>query len=281
MFNLFKMDMYRLLHSASTWIILFFVVVLSVFCVVMTNTDIELMEKNPETVMTEQTEERMVGIMVEPDSEWITGYIEAGSVISAEVRSEILALLCVIFAAVFTNAEYKNGFIKNIVGQFPKRWKLILSKWLVIAIQVFVMLLVFVVVNGITGLILWKNHFYMGSVLTLLQFLGTQYLLHLGVASVIMFLSILTYSTAFGMTTGILVCSGLLVPIYSMINKFVYDIRPGWDFDLNNYLLDGNITMLQLSSETDILLRAVFVGIAFIMFSAIFAMIIIKKRDIR
>ena len=281
MFNLFEMDMYRLLHSASTWIILFFVVVLSVFCVVMTNTDIELMEKNPETVMTEQTEERMVGIMVEPDSEWITGDIEAGSVISAEVRSEILALLCVIFAAVFTNAEYKNGFIKNIVGQFPKRWKLILSKWLVIAIQVFVMLLVFVVVNGITGLILWKNHFYMGSVLTLLQFLGTQYLLHLGVASVIMFLSILTYSTAFGMTTGILVCSGLLVPIYSMINKFVYDIRPGWDFDLNNYLLDGNITMLQLSSETDILLRAVFVGIAFIMFSAIFAMIIIKKRDIR
>lgn len=281
MFNLIKMDIYRLIHSTSTWVTMLFVVLLSVFCVFMTNTDIQLMEDDPQSVITEESDERTIGIMVEADPEWATGKIEIGSIISVEVRSGMLALLCIIFAALFSNAEQKNGFIKNIAGQFPGRGKLIISKIVALAVQVFMMLLVFSLVAAATGFVLWGNRFYMGSIVALLQFLGVQYLLHLGFASVIMFLCILTRSTAFGMTTGILACSGILVPIYSGINKLVYDIKPGWNFNINNYVLDGNITLIRLNAVSDVMLRGVLVGIAFTVVFTILAMAVMKKRDIR
>ncbi|MFR5557218.1 MAG: hypothetical protein ACLTKE_10620 [Coprococcus sp.] len=45
MFNLIKMDIHRLFYSKSTWVIFFFVAVLSVFSVTMTNTDIHMMKE--------------------------------------------------------------------------------------------------------------------------------------------------------------------------------------------------------------------------------------------
>lgn len=136
MFNLIKMDIHRLFYSKSTWVIFFFVAVLSVFSVTMTNTDIHMMKEEPSA--TEETmDERQIGISVEADSEWVDGDIEIGSIISVEMRSALLAILCVIFTALFINAEQKNGYIKNIAGQFPRREKLVASKFIAIAFQIF------------------------------------------------------------------------------------------------------------------------------------------------
>ena len=280
MFNLIKMDTHRLLHSKSTWIIICFVIGLAVFSVTMTNSDIEFMKEDPSSA-TETIEGRTVGIYVEARPEWVNGDIEIGSIVSAEMRSQLLAILCVIFAAVFTNADYKNGYIKNIAGQFPRREQLILSKFIAIAMQVFIMITVFTLSIVASGYMLWGSNFYLGSATELIKYLGVQYLLHLGVAALMMFLCILTHSTAFSMTTGILVCSGLVVPVYSLINKAVNEMKTGLDFDLNKYILDGNITMLRFDSTTEVMARGLAVGAAFAIVSLIFAMIIMKKRDIR
>ena len=104
MFNLIKMDIHRLLHSKSTWIMICFVIGLAVFSVTMTNSDIEFMKDDPAAV-TETMEERPVGIYVEAQPEWVNGTIEIGSVVSVEMRSQLLAILCVIFAAIFTNCR--------------------------------------------------------------------------------------------------------------------------------------------------------------------------------
>lgn len=277
MFRLIKMDLHRLVHSTSTWVTMAFVVMLAVFCVCMTNSDIENMKNKPQPV---ETEERGIGIYVSADPEWATGKMEAGSIISTEMRSGLLALLCVIFTALFCNAEQKNGFIKNIAGQFPKRGQLVASRFVVIAVHVLVMVLVFSACTVATGLLLWGSRMYMGSVASLFAFLGTQYLLHLGFVALIMFFSILTRSTAFSMTAGILVCTGLLVPIYSIINNVVNGVRPGWSFDINQYMLDGNITMIGLDAVSDVLLRGAVVGLAFAAAAVICSMLVIKKRDI-
>ena len=91
MFNLIKMDIHRLLHSKSTWIMICFVIGLAVFSVTMTNSDIEFMKDNPAAV-TETMEERPVGIYVEAQPEWVNGTIEIGSVVSVEMRSQLLAM---------------------------------------------------------------------------------------------------------------------------------------------------------------------------------------------
>ena len=69
MFNLIKMDMYRLFRSTSTWITLLFVVILAVFSVVMTNIDIKMAEDDPSSLITETTEEAQLGIYVETNPE--------------------------------------------------------------------------------------------------------------------------------------------------------------------------------------------------------------------
>ena len=280
MFNLIKMDIHRLLHSKSTWIMICFVIGLAVFSVTMTNSDIEFMKDDPAAV-TETMEERPVGIYVEAQPEWVNGTIEIGSVVSVEMRSQLLAILCVIFAAIFTNADYKNGYIKNIAGQFPRREQLVASKFIVIAFQVRVMVIVFTISIVVSGYVMWGSDFYLGSVTELFQYLGVQYLLHLGIAAVMMLLCTLTYSTAFSMTSGILLCSGLAVPIYSLINKAINGLKTGLEFDINKYILDGNITMLLYDSTSEVMVRGVAVGVAFAIVSLFISTIIVKKRDIR
>lgn len=280
MFNLIKMDIHRLFYSKSTWVIFFFVAVLSVFSVTMTNTDIHMMKEEPSA--TEETmDERQIGISVEADSEWVDGDIEIGSIISVEMRSALLAILCVIFTALFINAEQKNGYIKNIAGQFPRREKLVASKFTAIAFQIFLMMLVFIIGIIVSGFVLWGNRFYLGSSAPILRYLGSQYLLHLGFAALTMLLCMLTRSSAFSMTSGILLCSGLAVPVYAVVNKIVSDMKPGLKFDINHYVLDGNITMMTLGSASDVLVRGAVVGAAFAIVSVILSMIMIKKRDVR
>lgn len=280
MFNLIKMDMHRLLHSKATWIIICFVIGLAVFSVTMTNSDIELMKEDP-SIAEETIDGRQVGIYVESDPQWIEGDIESGSIISVEMRSQLLAILCVIFAALFTNADYKNGYIKNIAGQFPRREQLIASKFIVIAFQVFFMVAVFAAVIAVSGFVLWGERFCIGSVAEILKYLGVQYLLHLGMAAFIMLLCILTYSAAFSMTGGILLCSGLAVPVYALINKAVNGMKESPVFDINRYLLDGNITMLDFNSGADVMMRGAAVGAVFIIASVFLTMVIIRKRDVR
>lgn len=281
MFNLTKMDMHRLLHSTTTWITIIFAIIIAIFGVAMTDMDIQASQENPPAAIEEMTTEQQVGITVTGNPEWASGKVELGDIISMEMQSGLITILCVIFAALFANAEQKNGYIKNIGGQFPKRWKLILSKFLAIAVQTFVLLFVFVAVTAATSILFWGNQVYVASLNPLLKVLGIQYLLHTGLATLIMFLSILTRSTAFSTTTGILLCSGLTAFLYSGVNQVISNVKPTWNFDINNYVLESNIRGIGIDTISDVMLRSAIVGIVFVIVFIVFSMITIQKRDIR
>lgn len=290
MFNLIKMELYRMFHSVSTWVILAFTVGIAFFCTVMTNMDLDAIAQDPAYAVqmeeeiqtdTEGNEDREMGLYTETDPEWVIGKIDAGEFISSQLVSGLLVLLCVIFAAVFVNAEQKNGYIKNIAGAIPNRGALALSKLAALAVQTAVMIALFAVSETVLGFILWGERFTVNVTAELLVFFGTQYLLHLGFAALMMFLCILTKSSAFGMTAGILMTMGIFVPFYSIINRAVYEIRPSWEFDISLYMLDGNIGLAGLGADADVMVRAAAVGAAFIVLCALFSMLILKRRDVR
>lgn len=282
MFNLIKMDMHRLLHSISTWVIILFTVLAAVFSIAMTNMDIQESQKAGTAVVAEDTSsEALVGIYVTGNDEWASGTIELDDVISMELQSGLTAMLCVIFAALFANADQKNGYIKNIAGQFPRREKLILSKFIVIAVQIFMILFVFVAVATVSSFIFWGDRIYMESWISLAKALGVQYLLHLGLSVLTMFLSILTRSTAFSTTAGILICSGLTAYLYIGINQIIANIKPSWNFDINNYALESNIKMIDVNTVSNEMLRGAAVGIVFATVFVVLAMITMRKRDVR
>ena len=291
MFNLIKMDLYRMFHSVSTWVILLLTVGVAVFCFAATNIDIELMAEDPQYAeeMLDETEEEEVaasqelqlGISAESDPHWIYGDIDAGDLLSIEIKSGIVTLLVVVFAAIFANAAQKNGYIKNVAGQLPDRGMLVLSQLAAMAVQILLMILIFAAVVVASGMIFWGDRVSFGSVSDTLRLLGIQYLLNMGFAALILFLTILTKSSAFSMTAGILMILRVLTPVYSIINRAVGQISSSWKFDINSYVLEGNINMAGIDASAEILIRAVVVGAVFLILSTVFAMLILKKRDVR
>lgn len=307
MINLIKMDLYRMVHSISTWVMLLVTVGIALFCVAMVNIDLEDMAENPqyseetsqmgivsfqievktqdaqeETEETENSEEeQQIGLYADSDPGWIEGQILAGDLISTQLESGILTLLCVIFAAIFFNGDQRNGFLKNIAGQYPNRGILVISKMTAAAVQILLMEIVFAMATGVTAEIIWGEQFVLGFLPQMLPFLGVQYLLNLGAAGLILLLCTLTRSAAFGMTAGILMIMGILLPVYSVIERAFAALLPSLRLNISQYVLEGNIGVAGMEASSDILTRASMVGAVCLVLSVLLAMVIMKKRDIR
>ena len=284
MYNLIRMNVYRLTHSLSTWVLLFFTVFMAVFSMVMTNVDIETMRREgPEqaAVGDASTEEIQLGITVSSDPSWVDGTIFMEDVAAVQIQSGILALLCVIFTAIFITAEQKSGYVKNIAGQFPGRIQLAAGKFFAMALQLLVMLLLFTLVTLLAGTLLWGDRFQLGDPLLFARFLGIQFLLHLGICSLVMLISTFTGSSAAGMTIGILLTCGLGSPVYSLINRGLEALRIGSGFDISRCMAEINIHLAGVHTASDVLIQAVCVGIAFTAVSLFLTTWIIRKRDIR
>ena len=56
MLNLIKMDLYRMVHTVSVWILLVFVLGIAAFCVSMTNLDLAAMEEDVQYAREMETE---------------------------------------------------------------------------------------------------------------------------------------------------------------------------------------------------------------------------------
>lgn len=285
MFNLIKMDLHRMVHSVSTWVIIILTVVLAVFTVAMTKTAQNIIEDMQYEELIQNTapdnSSSDIGIYIETDPMWLNGDIDAGEIVGAEINSCLLALLCVIFTAVFVNAEQKNGYIKNIAGQYPNRGVLVISKLAAIALQVLLMIIIFSVVVAVSGFAFWGNSFHFGSVSGLIQMLAIQYLLHLGMCSCVLLLCVLTRSSVFGMLMGILASGGVFMTFYSLINSAVCALFPNCNFDINLFMLESNISAVGIGAGQNTMIRAVLVGCVFTLFTTAGAMIVMKKRDVR
>ena len=287
MFNLIRMDVYRMFRSLSTWVILLMTALMAVFCVSMTELDLSAMAEDPayEQQMTEEASasdhELMLGYNASTDPGWIDGEIRAADLVGMGVKSGLLGLLCVIFTPLFVNAEQKNGYVKNIAGSLKNRGTLALSKLAAVALQTLLMTALFAGVLTASGLIFWGDRVTFSGSRELLQFLGVQYLLHLGFAALTGFLCVLTKSTAFSMTAGILMSMGMLLPIYSAVNRAAAEFLPALDLDITRYMLETNISLCGIGAETEVILRAAVTGILFFAVSAVLAALILKKRDVR
>lgn len=284
MLNLIKMDVYRLLHAISTWVMMGIMVLIAVFCVGATSADLDAMAENP--VYTEQStsmaeDEVVYGIVMETDPAWINGEVPASQMLGLLLNSGILMIFCAIFVSLFVGAEHRSGYLKNIAGQLPYRGQLAVSKFAAIAVEVLLMFAIYAVFCIASGYIFFGDQFTLGSGAGLLKMLGTQYLLHLGFSALVMFLCMATGSTAFSMCLGILGCSGLASLLYSGINWVIQKIHSGTTFDFGRYMLDTNVYAISGGSEPADILRAVLVACIFAALAVSCSALVMQKRDIK
>ncbi len=284
MLNLIKMDIYRLLHAVSTWVMMGIMVLIAVFCVGATHADLNAMAEEPaytEQAVSTAEDEVVYGILMETDPEWIHGEVPASQMLGLLLNSGILMLFCAIFVSLFVGAEHRSGYLKNIAGQLPYRGQLALSKFIAIAVEVLLMFAIYAVFCIASGYIFFGDQFTLGSGAELFKMLGTQYLLHLGFSALIMFLCMVTGSTAFSMAVGILGCSGLTSLLYNGINWVVQKIHSGLNFDFGRYMLDTNVYAISGVSAANDVLRAVLVACIFAVLAVGFSALVMQKRDIK
>lgn len=283
MFNLIKMDLYRLFHSLSTWVMLLAMVGVAFFCVAMTNDDLTAMQNDPaymEQSLQIDNDTPHAGIIMETDPAWINGEIPAEDLIVLLINSAILLLCITVFVSIFVHAEQKNGYIKNIAGQLPFRGLLAVSRLISIAVGIFLIFVVYLAATFAVAYLFWGDRLVADSITTLWKILGTQYLLHLAFGSLVMFLCIAARNNIVSLCVGILMACGIMNFVYTGISQVIH--AAGWKtFELGKYMLETNVCQISGSTSTETFLRALISGGVFLVLTVIGSAWIMQKRDIR
>lgn len=281
MINAIKMDLYRLFHAKSLWIMLLVTIAVSVFMVTMTNFDIQLMKEDQnafsDTVVgTEISEEGITmsfGFYTETNPQWIEGKIDFSDFFSTQLASGMFLAVCAIFASNFVGAERKHGFLKNIAGQMSGRWILVFSKFVAIAVQILCMFIVAIITMFVAGKVVWGEQFVLGSLASILQAFGGQYLLHIGFASFIIGLCIV-FNSELSMVIGVLITCRVATLLYVAIDNFL-------DVDISKYMIEMNISTFSLDMSQSDWIRNIIVVMTYIIISFGLASLVMQKRDIK
>lgn len=192
-----------------------------------------------------------------------------------DVSSGILLIFMTIAVVLFFNREQNSGFIKNIASKSTSRISIYFSKFVSMVLY---MLFTFVVIALAEYFALLAYYdgdltFGMDVMGDFLPRLGIILILHIAFISGVVMVTTITKSSTLGITIGMLANTGFS----SFIVLFV---RAKLDFDLSDYLINYNLTKVNLNSENEVLTHALLVGIITIIVYNIIGCTWFAKRDI-
>lgn len=319
MIGLIKMELYRLIHTVSIYVSIAVIVGIVVMTTFAVNVDLRMMEKEQKTQGAEQIQQKVtenesredetpaesfasgfsdgfistgegdfggegftLGISAPTDESWISGEIVAGDMLMSELNSCLLVVFIAIFVPLFVNAEQKKGYIKNIAGQIPRREMLALSKLPAVAVQVFILFSVFCITNLAASAIFFRGRLIFENSGALAGALGMQYVLHVAWGCLIALFTMATRSTAFAMTTGILLASGIFQLVAGYLNRAVHALIPSADsFDILQIALTNATANMTTESTLRQTAGFLVLAVVYVLIAAVISGIIYQKRDVR
>ena len=203
---------------------------------------------------------------------------EAG--VDMDLASLILVLFTVIFTVIFCGAEYKHGYIKNVASVVSKRTGLVISKLICIFIEIIVLhaLTALCIIIGCRGFLgITEIHNVSGVVLEVIW----GVLMNLSMASVIMLLFTIARKTTLPMVLGIIyVLMGSTV--YSLADLIVEKLFKITDFSVAEYTNMGNmLSYVNSTASQSTLIRSAVVAVVYLVVSTVVSCILMNKKDVR
>lgn len=280
MFNLIKMNLYRLIHQRAFYIV---PITTAVICCLMVYTEWAIPRLENQSAQMEAESGFHVGVVAgspytEPlpvvESFDLTGFMD-------EIfGSGILLIMVSIGAAITANAERKNGFIKNLAGQIAPRGMLAVTKLPGMLLESFLILALSLIGGALPGKLLFAT-FTFGSLPALAGALAVQLLLSLALCAFILMVCTLSGNAAAGIITGIILSSGITSLLYTLANKVLWNyLHVPENFDITQYTLSGHLLSVSSASDTSALGLALAVGAVYLAACSLGAYIILKKKDI-
>lgn len=272
MLNLIKMDLRRLVHMKSFWIMIALTVTLSAFGVYLTDYALNL-----------QNDVSMQSGVLVIDMDAMTDEVNKiafTELLNTDIAGWNLALLCAIFVPIFVNGEQKNGYIKNIAGQIPNRGMLMVSKLAAAAVQVAVIFAAYAGSMAVAGKVFWGEKLVLDSVAEFAKMVGIEYLLHIGFASFVIALTILFRGSGLSITLGVLCATPMTANAYSLVSILLHKCGVPEDFSIGTYAIETCIASVNAGLSGTDLTRVIVVGIAYIAICTLTSMIVLRKRDV-
>lgn len=294
MYNIIKMELYRMVRMKSFYVIMFIMTAMTIVGTWAVSEEVayykEQAQKTEQSLdaiqqnagenqeASEDGEEIMIGLSSEMSKDTDYSNVTVLDIAYSNLSGMIVALFIAIFVVLFCGADITSGYIKNFVGQAKNRTRLVLAKVIAMGIYTVGTMLVFFCVQTITNGIFF-GYVHMGHVGSCISYLAVQTVLHMALAMICLAIVLVSRSTVTSMTFAVCICGNVMSVIYMGIDFIVGKIGVK-DFRFSTYTVSGRIKMLeQTFAKQDgietLVIAAVYMIIAFLIGSAVFT-----KKDI-
>lgn len=183
------------------------------------------------------------------------------------------SLIISILFTVFICADFRNGFIKNIMSVHVNRWNYIGSKMLAFGILDFLYLAIVYLFTAFMNLLIGGP--IPGTAFSsLLFYLIQAWVLTMAMLGLILMVCMLTRNITAGILTSVIIGSGVIVTILSAVLGLFH--ANGW-LDYTLYMSLSNAKSVYQSPAD---LSGLIVGGIFLLLYTVISGIILKKKDI-
>ena len=294
MFNAVRMDIYRLIHTKSAYVILVIAMALAIAMsgmtalvrsmaaesIVETTDDVTMVSESDseiadeyDTASAESSNGPTATVGLEVDESDMSDEVPTiADMVESDIAGLDLALLLAIFTVIFSTADLNSGYIKSVGGQVKCRGVLLFS------VFIFVAMALDVIVQCIaTPLFLHGAEF--GDAADFFKMLGSQYVVTLLFVYFVMAMAIIIKNNVISMIIAVCMCTGIFTLIFSGINILIEKIGVK-NFDINDYLIVNQISELDLSASAKTVGGAFAVAAVWAVVSLIAVYGVFKRRDI-
>lgn len=285
--NVLKMDLFRLAHSRSTYIIIAGLAMLYLF---MTALDAQTL-KNTENKIVDTTgskieeqplngtEENNTVKLIETDyhKDYKVNTKSRIDMLAGVFSGNIMAMAFIIFAGLFAGGMRRNRFEKNIRGAVGRKYRLVFSNFIVCmflaAIVIFIAILF-----SLLGYAIFYPAFYqlpLGIVGNFGAFIIVYYFLLICLCVIMSAFVEIVGNQVTAIVTALIYGSGI---IYDFIDYAAAAVCT--DFSIKKYLPIGNLYELSLGAGSDVYLRGVVLAVCYSTAALCIHVFVKERRDI-
>ena len=273
MFNLIRMDFYRLFHTKAVRVGAIVAALVAFFTSLLNLGILEIVKYTLEDDPAAATD---LGVFFSIVS-WLDG-VDFADVVLTGTGMLSLFLSCMI-AASFIGAEHSCGYVKNVAGQLPNRGLLVVSKFIATCFIQLMVIVIYTIVCSICAGIFFGSYINAYSIGSLFAGLVMRFFLFCAINAVLLFFCTLTKSHAIAMVIGAIFGIGVTSLVYMLTNMLLNMINI--EVDVAKLMPDGINGLINVSSLGDIVVRAIIVTVVFISVFLTGAVMLFKKRDVR
>ena len=273
MFNLIKMDLYRLFHSKAIKVGMVASAIIAFVGMLLNLGVIEIvrMSMGEDPAVYES-----IGFIF-PTVVWLNG-VDFATIVLTGTNVLSLFVACMVVAS-FIGAEQSCGYVKNIAGQLSNKGLTVVSKFVVTCLVQLIILVIYTIVSALCASLFFGNYINAYSIDKLIGALALRFALFCAIDAILLFFCTLTKSHGIAMVVGAIFGIGVTNLAYFAINMLLGAVKI--TIDIAKFMPDGINGILSIGSLGSVAVRAIIVSVVFIVAFLVASIMIFKKRDVK